>query len=150
VPAIVVTDTEPDEPLLTGAVIVVGNTTVLVKVSAPPNETVAGLTKLEPVIVTIVPFVPVVGVNEVIVGGAIKVNKPEFTVPYAVVTLMLPVAPVPKNAVITDDETTVNEVAATPPKLTAVVPRKFKPVIVMVDPAEAESGETLFMLGEKT
>jgi hypothetical protein len=45
-------------------------------------------------------------------------------------------APVPAGltAVISESETKVNEAAALGPKLTAVTPVKFKPVIVTVSP----------------
>jgi hypothetical protein len=52
--------------------------------------------------------------------------------PFDVVTLTLPVAPAPTAAVILVALTTVNEVAAVPPKLTAVAPVKFVPVMVTV------------------
>ena len=48
------------------------------------------------------------------------------------VTLTLPVAPVPTTAVILVALTTVNEVAAVPPKLRAVAPVKSVPVMVTV------------------
>ena len=60
--------------------------------------------------------------------------------PFDVVTLTLPVAPVPTTAVMLVALTTVNEVAAIPPKLTAVAPVKFVPVIVTVCPVPAEIG----------
>ncbi len=60
--------------------------------------------------------------------------------PFAVVTLTLPVAPAPTTAVILVALTTVNEVAAVPPKLTAVAPVKFVPVIVTVCPVPDEIG----------
>ena len=60
--------------------------------------------------------------------------------PFDVVTLTLPVAPVPTTAVMLVALTTVNEVAAVPPKLTAVAPVKFVPVIVTVCPVPAEVG----------
>ena len=50
---------------------------------------------------------------------------------------MLPVVPVPITAVMVVEFTTVNDEAALLPKLTAVAPVKFVPVIVMVAPANA-------------
>jgi hypothetical protein len=47
------------------------------------------------------------------------------------VTLTLPDAPDPTTAVMLVAELTVNDVAATPPKLTAVAPVKLVPVIVI-------------------
>ena len=70
----------------------------------------------------------------------INVNPALLAMPFAVVTLTLPVAPVPTTAVILVALTTVNEVAEVPPKLTAVAPVKFVPVIVTVCPVPAEIG----------
>ena len=78
---------------------------------------------------------PEVGVKDVIVGAgvaAIKVNPTLLAIPFAVVTLKLPVVPAPTTAVILVALTTVNEVAAVPPKLTPVTPVKFVPVMVTV------------------
>ena len=70
----------------------------------------------------------------------INVNPALLAMPFAVVTLTLPVAPAPTTAVILVALTTVNEVAAVPPKLTAVAPVKLVPVIVTVCPVPAEIG----------
>jgi hypothetical protein len=51
---------------------------------------------------------------------------------------MLPVVPVPITAVMLVEFTTVNDAALFPPKLTAVAPVKFVPVIVMVAPANVD------------
>ena len=78
---------------------------------------------------------PDVGLNDVIVGAGvadIKVNPVLLPIPFGVVTLTLPVAPVPTTAVIVVALTTVNEAAAVPPNLTAVAPVKLVPVIVTV------------------
>ena len=86
---------------------------------------------------------PDVGVNDVIVGAgvaAINVNPVLLALPFAVVTLTLPVVPAATTAVILVALTTVNEVAAVPPKLTAVAPVKFVPVIVTVCPVPTEVG----------
>jgi hypothetical protein len=86
---------------------------------------------------------PDVGVNDVIVGAgaaAVNVNPALLALPFAVVTLTLPVVPAATTAVILVALTTVNEVAAVPPKLTAVAPVKLVPVIVTVCPVPAEVG----------
>ena len=59
-----------------------------------------------------------------------------LAVPLAVVTLTVawPTVPAGAVAVIEVSELTVNEVAAVPPKLTAVAPVKFAPVIVTTVP----------------
>ncbi len=86
---------------------------------------------------------PDVGVNDVIVGAGvadIKVNPTLLAMPLAVVKLILPVVPAATTAVILVALTTVNEVAEVPPKLTAVAPVKFVPVIVTVCPVPADVG----------
>ena len=78
---------------------------------------------------------PDVGVKDEIAGAVvadINVNPALLPIPFDVVTLKLPVAPVPTTAVILVALTTVNEVAAVPPKLTAVAPVKSVPVMVTV------------------
>ena len=78
---------------------------------------------------------PDVGVNDVIAGAGVadvNVNPVLLAMPFDVVTLILPVAPVPTTAVMLVALTTVNEVAAVPPKLIADAPVKFVPVIVTV------------------
>ena len=73
--------------------------------------------------------------------GNANVNVPvDVTVPPGVVTDIVPVVPLPITAVILVALTTVNDVAAVPPKLTAVAPVKFVPVIVTVAPAPAVVG----------
>jgi hypothetical protein len=88
-----------------------------------------------PVIVTVSPNVAFVGANDAMVGGGgvVYVNPARENVPsVGLVTLMLPVSPVPTIAVIVVGETTVKEAAGIPPKLTAVIPIKLSPVIVTV------------------
>jgi hypothetical protein len=68
-------------------------------------------------------------------AGSNPYKKPGAeVVPDGVVTLTLPEAPVATIAVIVVAFTTVNDDAATPPKLTAVAPVKFEPVIVTTVP----------------
>jgi hypothetical protein len=57
-----------------------------------------------------------------------------------VITLTLPDAPAPTTAVMVVELTTENDVAAVPPKLTAVTPIKFVPVMVTVTPCVAVFG----------
>jgi len=61
-------------------------------------------------------------------------------VPFGVVTLTAPLAPVPTIAVIPVAESTTKEEAATPPNLTEVVPVKFVPEIVTDVPFAPEVG----------
>ena len=76
-------------------------------------------------------------------GGAVKV-KPVFDpVPTGVVTLTLPDAPAPTIAVINSIESIpdVNELAATPPKLTTDALLKFAPFIRTAVPVLAVVGK---------
>ena len=86
---------------------------------------------------------PDVGVKDEIAGAGVAVineNPALLAMPFDVVTLTLPVAPAPTTAVILAALTTVNVVTAVPPKLTAVAPVKFVPVIVTVCPVPADVG----------
>ena len=84
----------------------------------------------------------------VIVAGTVTVKGVLLTaVPVALVTEITPDVPVPTVAVIVVGETTVNEVAAVPPKVTEVVPVKFVPAIVTTVPAGPLAGEKLVMVG---
>ena len=144
----------PEEPEPTTALIVVPLTMVNEAAGVPPKETIVTAPKSVPVIVTVVPVDPVVGVKEVMLapggGGVLYVNPPSEAVPLAVVTLMLPDAPEPTTAVMVVEETTVKDVAAVPPKLTAVAPVKFVPVMVTVESVDAVVGLNEVMLGSGT
>lgn len=63
------------------------------------------------------------------------------------VTETLPLVPAATTAVIEVELTTVYEVAAVPPKLTAVAPVKLVPVMVTVVPVPAEVGVNELMVG---
>ena len=134
IPPGVVTDTLPDVPVATTAVIVVGETTVNDVAAVPPKLTAVAPEKLVPVSVTVVPLAPLVGVNEEIVGVGINVNPVRVAIPPGVVTDTFPDVPAATTAVMLIGETTVNDAAAVPPKLTAVAPEKLAPVIVTVEP----------------
>ena len=143
VPDAVVTDMLPDAPAPTVAVILVALTTVKALADVPPKLTAVVPVKFVPVMVTTCPVFPDVGVKEERVGAGVAVTKVKpalVPVPFPVVTLTLPVAPAPTTAVIEVALTTVNELAATPPKLTAVAPVKFVPVKVTVCPVLADVG----------
>lgn len=136
----VVTLTEPEVPLLITAVIVVAFTTVYDAADVPPKLTAVAPEKFVPVIVTIVPVPPLVGVKDVITGAGIKINPALLAVPLGVVTLTEPDEPFPTTAVIVAALTTLKDAADVPPKLTAVAPVKFTPLMVTVAPAAAEVG----------
>ena len=142
-PDAVVTETEPEAPAPTVALMLVALTTVNVVAALPPKLTAVAPVKFVPVILTTWPVLPEVGVKDVIAGAGvadINVNPALLAMPFDVVTLTLPVAPAPTTAVILVALTTANEVAAAPPKLTADAPVKFVPVIVTVCPVPAEVG----------
>ena len=63
------------------------------------------------------------------------------------VTLIGPDAPDPTIALMLVGESTVNDVAGVPPKLTAVAPVRFVPVITTVTPAVALDGVKELMDG---
>ena len=70
----VVTFTLPDVPVPKTAVIVVAELTVNEEAATSPKFTAVVPVKLVPVIVIDVPALPLVGVNEVIVGGGVDVG----------------------------------------------------------------------------
>ena len=139
-PPAVVTATFPVPPIPTVAVIFVSELIINELACIPPKLIAVAPLKFVPVIFTIVPDPPVVGVNPVTMGAGINVNPACDAFPKGVVTFMLPDAPGPTTAVMVVALTTVKEVAATPPKLTAEAPVKLVPVIVTVLAAPALVG----------
>ena len=132
-PAALVTDTLPEVPLPTTAVIVFAFTTVYDVASVPPNFTAVVPAKFAPVMVTTVPTPPVVGLNEEMPGSVDEKTKPaNVAVPPGVVTVTLPEEPPPTCAVMVPSSTTVNERAAVLPNFTAVAPVKLAPFMVTV------------------
>jgi len=129
------------------AEIVVAFITVKLVAAVPPKLTAVALVKFVPVKVTVCPLPADAGLNEVMTGAGINVNPPLEIAPLAVVTLTFPVAPVPTMAVIFVGLTIVNEVAATPPKLTDVVPEKLLPMIEIVVFLPAEAGVNEVIVG---
>jgi hypothetical protein len=130
-------------PVGTVAVIFVAEFTVNVVAATPLNLTEVAPVKLVPVILTVVPTGPEVGVNDVIVGsGAVDTVKfvELVPVPEGVVTAIFPVvAPVGTVAVICVDEFTVN-VALVPLNVTDVAPVKPVPVMTTEAPTAPEVG----------
>ena len=141
VPPDVVTRSSPVvAPVGTVACIVVAELTVKLVALTPLNVTAVAPVKFVPVIVTVLPTGPLVGVKLVIVGGggggASTVNVLALVaVPPGVVTRSSPVvAPAGTGARMVVAESTVKLVALTPLNVTAVAPVKFVPVIVTVLP----------------
>jgi len=141
-PPSVVTITLPEVPDATIAVILIELLTINEDAFVPPKLTAVTSVKLVPVMVTLVPLPPIVGVKDVMVGGAgISVNHARDAVPDGATTVKLPeVVPAATVAVMLVAEFTVNDAAATPPKLTAVAPVKLVPVIVTTVPAGPLTG----------
>lgn len=108
--------------------------------ATPPIVTEVAPVNALPVISTMVPPLPDVGLNDEIDG--ITPKLPELVLlPPGVVTLIAPVrAPDGTVAVIFVSDATVN-VAATPPKVTELAPLRALPVIVTDDPTVAADGE---------
>jgi len=147
VPPGVVTLTSPVAPFATIAVIAVGELTTNDCAGVPPKLTAVAPVKFVPVMTMDAPVPPLFGVNDVIVGAAININPDRDAVPPGVVTLTLPDAPELTTAVIVVAFTTVKDDAAVPPKVTAVAPVKFVPVIVIVAPSPAVVGVNDEMVG---
>ena len=148
VPPGVVTDIIPVVPLATTAVMLVALTTVKELAAVPPKLTVVAPVKSVPVMVTVSPVAADVGVNELMLGAGINVKLlEELAVPPGVVIDIVPLVPLATTAVMLVALTTVKEVAAVPPKLTAVAPVKSVPVMVTVSPVAADVGVNELMLG---
>ena len=81
------------------------------------------------------------------VGGLPYVNPSMVAVPADVVTDIAPLAPVPTTAVILVAESTVNDLAAVPPKRTVVAPVRLLPLIVMVVQLVPPNGEKEVIIG---
>ena len=150
VPPGVVTTTLPVAPLATVAVMLVADKMVKEAAAVPPKLTAVAPVKFAPLIVTIAPVAALVGVNDAMVGIGMYVNPANDIVPPGVVTTTLPVVPLATTAVMLVADTTVNEEAGVPPKLTAVAPLKLVPVIVTVVPVAAFVGANDAMVGAGT
>ena len=146
VPLGVVTETFPELPVFTMAEIPLAESTVKVKAAVPPKLTVEAAVKLLPVIVIFVPFTPVLGVNPAM-EGPIWVNPFNEADPKGVVTVKLPVAPVPTTATMVVGEETWKEAALAPPNNIFVAPVKLVPVMVTLVPLLPEVGEKLVTVG---
>lgn len=131
VPKGVVRLTVPEVPVATTASTEVAELTVNEVAGVPPKSTAVAPSRFVPVMVTVFPAPAEVGVSEVMVGGSPKVKPAIVPVPPGVVTLTAPELPAPNTASMELADSTVNEAAAVPPKLTTVAPVKLVPVMVM-------------------
>ncbi len=148
VPAEVVTLIGPlVAPVGTVAVIVVAEPTVKLAL-APLNSTALAPVKFVPLIETLVPAGPLVGVKLEMVGGLMTVKLSVLlAVPAEVVTLIGPlVTPDGTVAVIALAEFTV-KLALVPLNCTALAPVKFAPLMVTVVPTPPLAGEKLLIVG---
>ena len=148
VPSEVVTLIGPLEtPAGTVAVIAVAELTVKLALTLLNSTAVAPL-KLVPLIVTLVPTGPLLGVKLEIVGGLMTVKLAALlAVPSEVVTLIGPlVAPAGTVAVIAVAEPTV-KLALVPLNSTALAPVKLVPLIVTLAPTGPLPGVKLVMVG---
>ena len=103
--------------------------------------------KLVPVIVTVVPIVPLAGVNEPMCGLMVKLAA-DAAEPKELVSVIGPLAaPLGTLALNCVSEMAHIVVAGVPLKLTAVVPVKFVPVSVTVQPVDPLVGEKLLIVG---
>ena len=146
------TDTGPvNASFGTVAVICVGETTVKVAFAVEPvNDTQLTEVRLVPVIVTVEPGEAVVGVKELIVGGAAK-SSLAVAVPAGAVMLIGPLVRLAGTVAVTVvADTTLNDAAGVVPKRTAVAPDRFAPVMVTVVPVAPRAGEKLLIAGDET
>lgn len=126
-------------PVGASAVTSVADFTLNVVAFTPPNVTAVAPVRPVPVIVTSVPTGPLSGEKAVTTGVTLKVWT-VVRVPLGVLTVILPVfAAEGMTAVISELETTL-KVDATPSNFTEVVPVRFVPKMVIVDPTTPEEG----------
>src|SRR5256885_2316201 len=103
--------------------------------------------KLVPVIVTVVPIVPLAGVNELMCGVTVKLAG-DAAEPKELVKLIGPVVgPLGPLALNCVSEMAHIVVAGVPLNLTAVAPVKFVPVSVTVQPVDPLVGENELIVG---
>jgi hypothetical protein len=131
----------------TVAVIAVAELTVKLAL-VPLNSTALAPVKLVPLMVTLVPTGPLLGVKLAIVGGLMTVKLPALlAVPAEVVTLIDPLeAPAGTVAVIVVAEFTV-KLALVPLNRTALAPVKFVPLMLTLVPTGPLPGVKLEIVG---
>ena len=117
----------------------------------PLNFTAVVPVKFVPVMITLIPTPPLVGVKPVMVGRNMTVKLVALlAVPAAVIMVMSPVlAPAGTIVVIVVAVFTV-KAADVPLNVTAVAPVKLAPLIVTLVPIGPLVGETLVILGATT
>lgn len=148
VPPSVCTETAPDAPAATTAVICDGLLTVKFVAAMPPKRTDTAPVKFAPVTVTGAPVPADAGVNPLTMGAGTKVKPMREATPPVVFTCTTPVIP-PTGTVarICVGETTSHILAGTPPNNTPVTPVKFVPVISTLMPGPALAGAKAEIVG---
>jgi len=122
--------------------------TVNAAAGVPLKATAVVPVKLVPVMVTLVPAGPLVGVKEVILGATMTVKSVALVpVPAGLVTLIFPVVAAAGTVAVICVPLFTVKAAATPLKATAVVLLNSVPVITTLVPAEPLVGVNEVMLG---
>jgi hypothetical protein len=135
------------EPVRTVAVILVAELTVNVA-DVPLNLTEVAPVRFVPVIVTLVPTGPLVGVNDVIVGVPVTVKFVALVaVPAAAMTVMGPVVAPAGTIAVTDVAVFAENVADVPLNLTDVTPLRFVPVMTTLVPTAPLVGANDVIVG---
>jgi hypothetical protein len=131
-----------------GTVAVICVSELTVKLAGTRKKVIAvAPVKFVPVIVTVVPIVPLAGVNELTCGVTVKLVA-DAVEPKELVSVIGPlVAPLGTLALNCVSEMAHIVVAGVPLKLTAVVPVKFVPVRVTVQPVDPLVGENELIVG---
>ena len=115
------------------------------------NLTALAPVKLEPLMVTLVPTGPLVGLNPEIEGAGgpgVTVKLPALVaVPAAVVTLIGPVVAPAGTVAMSHVSQTTAKVAAKPLNLTDVAPARYVPRIATFRPEPPEVGRKLVSVG---
>jgi hypothetical protein len=136
-------------PAGTTARICEAESTVNIAAEMPLNDTAVTPVKLFPKMVTVVPLVPLVGVNEAIVGGANTVKSPLLVVlPAGLATVIFPLVAAEGTLTrICVSESMINPEAESPLNFTLDAPVKLAPVMVTAVPTAPLVGENELMLG---
>ena len=130
----------PVDPAPTTALIRPGVEIINEAAIVPPNRTVSTSSKFRPVIVMVSPVPPKDGLKELIVGGPKNLNPDIRAESVADLIRISPEEPDPITATIVVGSETEKDAAGTPPKLTAPMPEKLAPWIVMLSPVLPDAG----------
>jgi hypothetical protein len=154
-PAGLESETEPEVPLPTTAVIWVAEFTVKLAAAVPPKPTEVTPKRLVPVMIMVEPAAPLTGVKDVMVGGATTVkDSVELAInPPQVVTVITPfevgLATVAVAVICVSVLAVI--LAVVPPMVTLVALLRFVPFMVkLCAPARAVAGVKLVMVGAAT